>query len=218
MILMLSISGFYNIATAAISNGCSSGELKTDFCSQGFIGSVTIANKRANIGSIRIQLTLNLVSVTLLSIFFHYMRFKFRKIVSSIDKEVVSPADFTLIMKGVNPSVPNEGVIKWLKGYATEQNSINIKKINRSYDIKDYIHLLHERKTLAKERDQKAYKKKNKEANQLQMRIEKIESNLEDLKKKKFIYTPFVFVTLKKASRKTKISFSLINDRSCLPS
>ena len=105
-----------------------------------------------------------------------------------------------------------------MKGYATEQNSISIKKINRSYDIKDYIHLLHERKALVKERDHKLYRKKAKEAEQLQTRIEKIENNLEDLKKKKFIYTPFVFVTLKKASRKTKISASLMIYRSCLPS
>lgn len=204
MVIILVISGIYNIITTVTSSNCGdtgTADNEEQFCTEGFIGSFTIANKSNNIGSLTAQLALNLCTVVAVTLFFHILRFQFRKMVIDVDNETITPSDFTLILKGVPPLINDDEIIKWMESLATEKNSVEVKKINRSYDIKNYIHYTEKKMSLVKKRDWQVYKNDTLQIRLLEEKIEEVEKNLEELRKSKFVHTEIAFVTFKTALR-----------------
>jgi len=202
LLFILVISGMYNLITSSRSDGCQEDQRdpETKLCMQGFIGSLTIANKRYDIDSITVQLILNLTSVVAVIFFFHYMRYKFRAKVIDVDNQTITPADFTIIIRGVAEDITNDKIAKWIESFATKENDLEIRKIHRSYDIKEYIKYSNRKHTLIKQRDQQISQKNLRNVQIIQNKIEQVERSIEGLKKQRFIYTPVVFVTFKKAS------------------
>jgi len=201
LLFILAISGIYNLVTSSRSDDCQEeSDQESKLCMQGFIGSLTIANKRYDIDSITVQLILNLASVVAVIFFFHYMRFKFRAKVIDVDNRTITPADFTIIIRGVAEDITNEKIADWIESLATKDNDLEIKKIHRSYDIKEYIKYANKKHSLVKQRDQQMYQKNLRNVQIIQNKIEQVERSIDELKKHRFIYAPVVFVTFKKAS------------------
>jgi len=200
LLLIFSISGMYNLISSGSSDDCNKNN-ETTFCIQGFIGSLTIANKRNNIDSLRVQLILNLASVVVIFFFFHFMRYNFRKKTIDIDKETITPADFTIILKGVSPSAEEDDIIKWIHNYSTKEMDLEIRKILRTFDIKDYIFHCEKKNSLINKRDEEMTKNNLGKVQLIQIQIEIIERKLEEMKRQGFKHTPNVFVTFRKTTR-----------------
>jgi len=202
LLLILAISGIYNLVTSSESEDCQEADSgqESKLCMQGFIGSLTIANKRYDIDSIAIQLILNLVSVVLVIFFFHYMRFRFRAKVIDVDNLTITPADFTISIRGVAADISNEQIVKWIESFSTNDVDLEIRKIHRSYDIKEYIKFSSKKHTLIKQRDKQMSQKNLRNVQLIQNKIEHIETSIEELKKHRFVHAPVIFVTFKKAA------------------
>jgi hypothetical protein len=192
----------YNMITSGQANNCSdSADNVTDFCIQGVIGSLIISNKRNDVDSVTTQLVLNFASVIVITLVFHIIRYKVRKTVVDVDKETITPADFTVIIKGVSPSVSDSQIKSWLQGFSTEKLPLEIRKVIRTYNIKDYINYINKRNELLKKIDDEAGQKEFEKMKLLHAQIQALQLNLGETKAVQLSPTPIVFVTFKKANR-----------------
>ncbi len=196
-VLLLSIfviSGLFNIITNFHGDDCPAveeSETSDSFCRQGIILKFAISNKRNHFGLLNTTLILNLSSVVVIILFFHFLRYQFRKAETIVDAETVTPSDYTLELKGVDPSMSDEAIINWLQGFATAKNPVEVVKINRAYNIKVYVRLIKEKEALLKKKlkdDQN-----NVNTDQICARIQEIERSLDEIRKQKLEATHVVF-------------------------
>lgn len=197
------MSGMYNMISSGLSNHCETDndDNVVDFCTQGIIGSLIIANKRNNVDSITAQLVLNFASVIVITLVFHIIRYNVRKTAVDVDEETITPADFTVIVKGVSTSVSETKIKSWLQSFSTEKFPLEIRKVIRTYNIKDYVNYINKRNEILKKIDDEAGQKEFERMKLLHAQIQALQSNLGEMKAVQLTPTPIVFVTFKKANR-----------------
>ena len=144
------------------------------------------------------------------------MRFKFRAKVIDVDNLTITPADFTISIRGVAADITNEQIAKWIESFSTKDVDLEIRKIHRSYDIKEYIKFSNKKHTLIKQRDKQMSQRNLRNVQIIQNKIEHVETSIEELKKHRFVHAPVIFVTFKKAAGNfsalpTKFSSHLID-------
>jgi len=194
LISIFLISGLFNLITNFHANDCPEEDpdsSTSSFCRQGVILKFAISNKRDHFDLLNTTLILNLSSVVAIIFFFHFLRYQFRKAETIVDSETVTPSDYTLELKGVDPSMTEEAIKNWLQGFGSAKNPVEVVKVNRAYNIKTYVRLIKEKEVLLKKKIK--YDQTNVSTEQICTRIEEIERSLEDFKKQKPEPTHVVF-------------------------
>ena len=153
------------------------------------------------VDSITTQLALNFASVIVITLVFHIIRYNVRKTAVDVDKETITPADFTVIVKGVSSSVSESQIKSWLQSFSTEKFPLEISKVIRTYNIKDYVKYIHKRNELLKKIDDEAGQKEFERMKLLHAQIQALQFNLGEIKAVQLTPTPIIFVTFKKANR-----------------
>ena len=94
LVSMLIVSGIYNLVTNIIEGDCTSQDSTSEsvYCLKGYILSFTLPNKRDNKDLLTAQLALNLATVIVIMIFFHYLRYKFRETEIKADDATITPS------------------------------------------------------------------------------------------------------------------------------
>lgn len=210
-VLLLSvflISGLFNLITNFHANDCPEEDpdsATSSFCRQGVILKFAISNKRDHFGLLNTTLILNLSSVVVIIFFFHFLRYQFRKAETIVDSETVTPSDYALELKGVDPSMTEEAIKNWLQGFGTAKNPVEVVKVNRAYNIKTYVRLIKEKESLLKKKAK--YDQNNENTDQICARIDEIERSLEDLRKQKPEPTHVIFAVFGHANGNDPISY-----------
>ena len=153
--IIIAVAGAYNFITNAAGEDCDyHGEAAaTAFCNEGIVLSFSLANKRDDLPKIRAQLVLNLASVVCIIFFLHFIRFKVRKATKQADVRTITPADYTLVLKNVQPDTTDEKIRSTVEDLASEKNPVQVVKIVRAYNITEYVVLRRERVELKEQRE-----------------------------------------------------------------
>ena len=197
---MIAASGAYNFITNAAGEDCDyEGEAAaTAFCNEGIVLSFSLANKRNDFFKIRAQLVLNLVSVVCIIFFLHFIRFKVRKANKQADVRTITPADYTLVLKNVQPDTSDEKIKSTVEELANEKNPVKVVKIARAYNITEYVALRKERVDLKEKREMAMDPEELRRIEDLleenKQRMQKFKSGLE--------YATVAYVTFEYATRK----------------
>jgi len=211
LILLLLISGGFNLGSNIVQGDCS--ESNTNFsgayCVKGFILSFALPNKRDNEEYLQSQAILNLASVVLILLFFHYFRYQFRKTEIEADDRTVTPSDYTVMIGGIPSTASNKEIEKWIRGLATEGEPLQVARIVRSFRINQYIQLVNKNSKLIKQRAILKNKKgineaiKKEKLKEFDKEIDRITEELKIQKEGGLVRCPVVFVTMKTAQRKS---------------
>lgn len=169
-------------------------------CNTSFILRFALNNKRDDLKLLSVTLILNFASVIAIIIFFHFIRYQFRKAEKNVDNETVTPSDYTLEIKGVEPTMSDKEIMSWLKRFEKRNNPLNIVKINRTFNITKYVQQSQQRDRLMK-KQAKHYDNQNK-SNAISHEINQIEAYFETFKRKKLEPTPVVYVIFQTAAGK----------------
>ncbi len=199
LLLIFAISGIYNIISDAAKRDCPDDiENAEDFCVRNYISIMTIANKRDQKGLLETQLILNLITVIIIMFFFHFLRYQFRKINAQADDETTTPSDYTLRVDGIPAATSDQKLKEWFERLHDANNPVEVKKINRAYQILEYIQTIKRKQALMlrlkKTTDQA-------EIERIKKDMEPIDLKIQAMKNEKLQYTQTAFVTLHKAQR-----------------
>jgi len=148
--------GIFNIITNAISHDCgpaSDDPQATLYCIEDYISIFSVANKRNNEYALQVSLVLSFVTVVMIILFFHYIRYQIRKTKVEADDRTISPSDYTLKLIGVSSDISNQDIKEWIESFATSDQPIKVEKVIRSYDIYDLIKLMKNREELIHEKE-----------------------------------------------------------------
>ena len=195
--LMLGISGIYNLYTNYTTGDC--GDVPqtsgSQYCYEDFVTKFTIANKRNHPEELSVQLVLNLITVIGIAVYFQYVRYQSRKTVIAADDETVTPADFTLQLKGVPQEGTDEELKQWLEDQGDPMHPLKVVKICKAYEISGYIKDLRLKQELTE-------KKNDTRANQEEVNRElnAVEERLREAKKQGLKQTDIVFAIFVQAS------------------
>jgi Cytosolic domain of 10TM putative phosphate transporter len=130
--------------------------------------------------------------------YFHYIRFRFRQASIKADDITVTPSDYTLRIKDIPPETSSDDLKEWIKGLGNEANPIDIRKINRAYQILDYLDIKAKLPTL----EAKINKANEKRKPALEKQKEALNESLKKYKTEKdFKFTKTSFVTFKTAAQ-----------------
>lgn len=201
---MLAIAGVYNIISDIIGEDCDPPVDDSQFCVRNYVAIMHIANKRDHSVLLRVQLILHLITTVAVMLFFHFIRYRVRKVSIDADDRTVTPSDFTLKIDGIPPGVTDEELLKWIKSFEVEgkpDKVFEVQKITRAYKILHYLHLFgqknHVKNSIEKEKD--AQKKE-----ELITKLKDINEKLKE-EKKSIQPTHVAFVAYKKAQRNKEI-------------
>jgi len=196
--IILIISGLFNIITNKSENDCAPENTQdsSSYCIQSFIISYTIANKRNNSHLFDIQMVLNLFTVISLFVFAQYMRYASKKINFEIEYNVVTAADYTIQVTGIPPNLEDNEIKEWIESLGDSKHHIKCKKINRAYDIRDYIKLYQDKDNLIS--------KFNLEHDHIskymiEEDVQELDKKIKNLKEKDLELTNRVFISFEKA-------------------
>ncbi len=192
-LLMFIISGLYSIITNVVSKDCSHVEEGNDsYCIRDFKTMFSIANKRNKEGLLKAQLSVNLVVLIGIILFFHYIRYQFRKVIVVEDLEL-TPSDYTLRLDRVKASDDNVTLVNSFESLSTPEQKINVVKLTRTYKITEFIHACKRINQLNKliEKAKDPIKKE-----MLTMELNEITKRKEELKNQPLEYGDVAFVTL----------------------
>lgn len=195
--IILIISGLFNLVTNKAENNCAPEDTQdsSSYCIQSFIISYTIANKRNNSYFFNIQMVLNLFTVIALFAFAQYMRYASAKTTIEIEHNVLTPADYTIQVTGIPPNTKDEEIKEWIESLGGSKHRIKCKKINRAYDIRDYIKLYQDKDGLIS--------KFNLEHDHItrymvEEEIQEVDKKIKNLKEKDLKLTNRVFISFEK--------------------
>jgi len=192
--------GIFNIITNAISHDC---DITTDdptkkvYCIEDYISIFSVANKRNNEYALQVSLILSFVTVVMMILFFHYIRFQVRRTKVSADDKTITPSDYTLKLVGVPKGTSDQELKAWIEGFATPNQSIKVEKIVRSYEIHNLIKLIKSKQEL----EQEKLNADSASASSYDSKIQDITQQIDQFRSQKIqdLETPIVFVTLETA-------------------
>jgi hypothetical protein len=202
LLIVFCISGIYNIVSSEKTNDCDATSLAGSYCVQGYILSYAVPNKRNHPHQLMIQQALNLVSVIIIMIFFHYIRYVFRKTEIQADDETITPSDYTCVFENIDPTTKEGEFRKWLTDIGKKDNvDLKIVKVNKSYAITEYIKLRN-RETVLSKKLNAALKRKGSKTQQEETMIydtntelKNVQNQLKDVKSTGIKRATFLYVT-----------------------
>jgi len=144
LLLMFIICGAFNLLSNVISGDClneaaATATDTTNICTADFRLILSLANKRDDSSLISIQIWLNLAFIFVMMPFFHYIRYKHRRINSQVEKTSLTPADFTVQLSNLPLDATDEEILEWIESFSISRKPIRVRKIIRAYQIKDFI-------------------------------------------------------------------------------
>jgi len=150
LVIMMITSGLYNLISNIAEGDCSSAMETTErvYCLKGYIISFSLSNKRDNPSLLQVQLVLNLLTVIIIMVFFHVLRYHFRKMEIEADMMTLTPSDFTIEIQNISRTATNKEIEEWIMKFGNEKQPLNIKRIVRTYDINKYVKLVNKKKAL----------------------------------------------------------------------
>ena len=207
--MMLCVSGIFNLVTNVLSNDCSPETSTTiqDYCVQGYVLSLSIANKKDHPPFLKVQVILNLITTALAVVGFHIIRYRFRKINVEVDNILVTPADYTCAFEHMDPAATEEEIRQWIEGLGTEQMPIKVERIVMPYNLNPYIKLkkqekkILDRKKLIERDNKKLHLKDSHDLKRIATISHIISQKVLKIKKGKMERSTTLFVTLETAYR-----------------
>lgn len=195
--IMFGISGIYNLYTNYQSGDCGDVPVTsgTQYCLEDWVITFTIANKRDHIDELSVQLMLNLLTIIAIAIYFHYIRYQTRKTIIAADDETITPADYTLQLKGVPEGASEEDIKSWLENQADPEHPIKVQKVCKTYEISRYVRDLRLKQELTERKSDP-----NCEKEEIEERLREVEARLEQTKKKGLRQTDIAFAIFVRAA------------------
>lgn len=195
LVLLFAVSGLYNLVTNIVAGDCTVTNLT---CLGDYISIMAIQNKFNHPELIEGQLIVNLISVILMMLYFHYIRFRFRKASIKADDITITPSDYTIRLKNLPIDVSNDDLKNWILELGDDNNTLEIRKINRAFQILEYLEA--KQKLTGLQNKVKKASVKNKPI--LGKQIDELNEYLKKFKAEKdFTVTKTAFVTFKTAAQ-----------------
>jgi hypothetical protein len=193
--LVFGVSGLYNLVTNIYSGDCKDSVL---YCLPDYVSIMAIQNKKDHPDLIQGQLIVNLITVIAMLGYFHFIRYKFKKTSDFADKNLITPSDYTVMLRHMPNGVTYEDIVKWINDQGDKNHKIDIKKvrrINRAFNIIEYNEKYSRIAELKKklEEPKLAIAKKNKYTEELK----KLEERVKLLRHETLKFTNTAFVTFK---------------------
>ena len=192
------IQGLYSLYSNYITNDCLPENSENEaVCHRDFINMISISNKFKHHDLFIIQSWVNLASMLIVIIILHYYRIFQKKSAEEIDRDNISPSDYTVMIKGFPKGKYDEKIVEesvmdfWNRVPHQEENQKIITKIVIAYDIAEYVNLCREKKKLSLEKRRadhmmKKHGKKFLKEEEIRMKLgvieEKIRKQEEDVK------------------------------------
>lgn len=171
---------------------CEDDVQKEVFCVEDYINIFSIANKKEHPELNKVQAILCIITVLLIMCFFHYIRFKYRKIVSIEDIEM-TPSDFTIRLDGLSPTMTDDDIKKKIADLGED---LEVRYIFRTYKIGKYIHSVKKFEALKKSL------RRHKENKMIKAKYDKWENKIKKMESKKFDYGGTAFIMFNTSDRK----------------
>jgi len=213
LVLIFLSSGLYNLISNVVQGDCvddagALGNAVTSECVKGYILSFAIPNKKNNSKALDIQLGLNLLSVILIMIFFHYIRYRFRKTEVEADDKTITPSDYTIAIYGLPIETTTAQIKEWIHGFSTEAMPLKIERVVRAYSINNYIQLSNHQARLLKQKEiiikkDIPNKSDQEELDTLNKMIQQLSTQIAALKNGGLKHAPIAYVTFEKAESST---------------
>ncbi len=148
------IQGLYSLYSNYITNDCLPENSENEaVCHRDFINKISISNKFKHHDLFIIQSWVNLASMLIVIVILHYYRIFQKRSAEEIDRDNISPSDYTVMIKGFpkgcDEKIVEETVMEfWNRVPNPEENQLIITKIVLAYDIAEYVNLCREKKKL----------------------------------------------------------------------
>ena len=144
---ILCIQGIYALITNKMGNSCSNNMVIG--CDDVFAMRISLINKVYETSRLNAEAWLDLTVVVVMMIGFHFHRKNMRIIALEVDKATISPPDFTLIVRRVDPNVTDEELRQFFET-AIPNRTTPVAAINRSYDIAEIMKDVRKNQTLVR--------------------------------------------------------------------
>ena len=153
LLLMLLVSGLYNLYTNYIGNGCihykhripKGAYLDPELCLRTFANSVSLRNKIADSIAVSNQQVLNLLTIFVLMIYYQQFRWSQRKLAVKIDERELTPGDYTFSVSNIPPENGREisqELHSFFKKHGLPGNKpLDIRRIVLAYNVSEIIRL-----------------------------------------------------------------------------
>jgi hypothetical protein len=199
--IILATSGMFNLIANLSNENCRPEGNADKFCTEDYISYTTIANSRDKPATLKTQIFLNFLTVVALILFVQFMRYRMRKIAIDVDDLTTTPSDYTVILEGVPTNITDRQLKDWLYKFETPENHLEIEKVIRTWEIKDFV-----KTEKLKTEIQQRLAQPNVKAKEYEHQLKEIERDLRRIKRKQAL-TPVAFVIFKRAQRKTILLF-----------
>ena len=197
LLLMFLAGGIFNVMTNKNNTtACIDTSNKSDYCIPDFITKYSIANKRDDPNNLHYQQYFNLLTIIIIIVFFHYVRYELRRTEIEVDDDTVTPADYTSKVSGVPIDTTDEELKTWLESFSTVEKPIKVVKITRSKNLLDYMRITASIDDIVNKRC------KTDDQDKIMVFNDQIKTAYQDLKKLKNGHlenTKITFVTFEKA-------------------
>ena len=154
LVIILVIQGIYSLISNYVTDDCVPESSDSEVvCHRDFINRISISNKFKHHDLYIIQGWVNLASMLAVIASLHYYRVYQKRSAEEIDRDNISPADYTIMINGLPKKDCNERLVEqtvnefWNK-INREENLTIITKIVLAYNIVDYVECCREKKKL----------------------------------------------------------------------
>jgi len=211
------VSGLYNLISNVAEGDCTSQELADEdaYCVKGYILSFALPNKRDDKKLLKTQLALNFLAVIAIMIFFHLLRYKFRRMKIDADQKTVTPSDYTLELRNIPVDATNDDIEKWIREVVKddianddlivkEEEKFHIERIIRVYAIHSYIKLYKQQSALSVRKFQlnASDSASQEERNNVEKQLAEINDQMDKMKNSgKLEKCPIVFITFRRSQQ-----------------
>lgn len=193
-------TGIYNLYTSVTAGDCAvpSADDTSQYCVQDFISKFTIANKKDHDSEIHMQLVLNFVTICMVMVFFHYIRYVLRKMAITAEDDTITPSDYAVKLKNVPHITTDDEIRHWIHRLSSRNMTLNVRKIIRSYDLTEYNELVTEKNKLDDAKDKEQIQEKKQILSQQMLGIDR---RIEEIKTSQLVHTGTAFVILETAQQ-----------------
>jgi hypothetical protein len=161
------------------------------FCAEDYITIFSMANKKEHGDLNRVQAIMCIITVIFIMVFFHYIRLRYRKIVSIEDIEM-TPSDFTIRLDGLSSKMTDNDIINKIKDLGPE---LEVRAVFRTFKVGHYIQNVKEFEEIKKKL------KKNKDDKDLQARYQEWDNKLRKIESKPLEYGGTAFIMFNTSDR-----------------
>jgi hypothetical protein len=176
----------YENEEKAIHAGTATDPTKLNKCENSPLNVISFGNKREHYEDKTIQLWLVFSSIWVLFIFNQFFRKHTRQAISSLNKALSTPADFSLSMEGFPQSATHEKITKFLNDKIELMRMktgkiAEVKKIMMTYDTTQFFNLSHKISSLTKAH----FKAKNQaQKDKIFAELQRLHNNLNEIENK----------------------------------